>query len=125
MAEFGRGRMLRNPLTNVSEPPGLISAARAQRQAPQNLPSSVARTSSIATALNGPVRSCAALTTMIGGTAAAKEIGDALITSNVSRDTFGADFGSGSPHPLGIAGGDDDLGAFGLCQFGSRETDAG
>ena len=55
IAEFGRGRMLRKPETKVSEPPERISAARAQRQAPQNLPSMVARTSSIETVLNGPV----------------------------------------------------------------------
>ena len=63
IAEFGRGRMLRKPLTSVSEPPARISAARATRQAPQNLPSMVARTSSMDTVLNGPVLSCAAVTT--------------------------------------------------------------
>ena len=51
MAEFGRGRMLRKPDTKVSEPPARISAARATRQAPQNLPSIVARTSSMADGL--------------------------------------------------------------------------
>jgi len=56
IAEFGRGRTLRNPVTSVSDPPGRIVASRATRQAPQNLPSMVARTSSIATVLNGPVR---------------------------------------------------------------------
>jgi hypothetical protein len=63
MAEFGRGRTLRKPETSVSDPPGRISADRATRQAPQNLLSIVDRTSSIATVLNGPVRSCAAVTT--------------------------------------------------------------
>jgi len=47
----------------VSDPPGRISADFATRQAPQNLPSMVERTSSIETVLNGPVRSCAAVTT--------------------------------------------------------------
>ena len=61
--ELGRGRMLRNPETSVSDPPGRISADRATRQAPQNLLSMVARTSSIATVLKGPVRSWAAVTT--------------------------------------------------------------
>src|SRR5215831_21124890 len=63
IAAAGRGRTLKNPETNVSEPPVRISASRATRQAPQNLPSMVARTSSIGTVLNGPVRSCAAVTT--------------------------------------------------------------
>jgi len=63
IAEFGRGRMLRKPETSVSEPPGRISEKRAQRQAPQNFPSRVARTSSVGTVLNGPVLSCAAVTT--------------------------------------------------------------
>src|ERR1700686_2817392 len=40
-----------------------MSADRATRQAPQNLPSMVERTSSIGTALNEPERSCAAVTT--------------------------------------------------------------
>ena len=63
MAEFGRGRTLRKPDTSVSDPPARMSAERATRQAPQNLLSRVARTSSIETVLNGPVRSCAAVTT--------------------------------------------------------------
>ena len=63
IAEFGRGRTLKNPETSVSDPPGRISADRATRHAPQNLLSIVARTSPIATDLNGPVRICAAVTT--------------------------------------------------------------
>jgi hypothetical protein len=63
IAEFGRGRTLRKPETSVSDPPARICACCATRHAPQNLPSIVARTSSIATVLNGPVRSCAAVTT--------------------------------------------------------------
>ena len=41
----------------------VVTAARATRHAPQNFASMVACTSSIATVLNGPVRSCAAVTT--------------------------------------------------------------
>src|SRR4051794_11178042 len=63
IAEFGRGRTLRKPETSVNDPPGRISACCATRHAPQNFPSIVPRTSSIATVLNGPVRSCAAVTT--------------------------------------------------------------
>ncbi len=63
MAEPGRGRTLRKPLTMVSEPSGAISAERATRQAPQNLHSMVARASAIDSCLIGAVFSTAAVTT--------------------------------------------------------------
>ena len=126
MAEFGRGRMLRKPETSVSDPPLRNSAARATRQAPQNLPSMVARTSSIATVLNGPVRSCAAVTTTWStGPRALEQIGDALVVGDVGRDRDRVQPLRDRVEPGGIARGDDDIGAFALGQFRGGEANAG
>ena len=63
MAELGRGRILKNPVTMVSEPPSTMSAERATRQAPQNLLSIVARASAIDSCLMCPDFRTAAVTT--------------------------------------------------------------
>src|SRR5665213_1164482 len=84
MAEFGRGRMLRKPETNVSDPTGRICAERATRQAPQNLPSMVPRTSSSATVLNGPLLSCAAVTTTWSSGPQARNSSSTLLSSVTS-----------------------------------------
>ncbi|HEY2755542.1 MAG TPA: hypothetical protein VGJ01_07325 [Pseudolabrys sp.] len=79
----------------------------------------------MATVLNGPVRSCAAVTTTWStGAAGAEEARDALVIGDVGRDAGDAElFGSGL-QALGTARGDDDFGALRLRLFGDRKTDA-
>jgi len=125
IAEFGRGRTLRKPVTSVSEPPGRMSASRATRQAPQNLPSIVARTSSIATVLNGPVRKLRGRQhDVIDGAGAAKQLGDALVAGHIrGNGRHLQPLGDGIKF-CGTARGDDDVGALRLGQFRRGEADA-
>ncbi len=126
MAEFGRGRMLRNPETSVSDPPGRMSAARAH---PPGAPELALHGRAHIVHRNGLERAglelCRGNDDMIDRTAAAKKFDDAVIAGDIGRDGEGVQPGCDRVQPVDIAGGNDDLGPFPLGEFGGRKTDAG
>ena len=125
IAAAGRGRMLRKPDTSVSEPPARISAACATRQAPQNLPHGGAHV------VHGHCLEGAGLelrggdNDVIDRAAFAEKIGYALIAGDVGRNRRRAQFICNHLQAVGVTGGNDNIGAFTLCQLGGRKTDAG
>ena len=62
---------------------------------------------------------------MIDRAATAEQIGNAVIAGDVGRDSYGVELGRDRIQPLDVSGGDDDIGAFPLGEFGGRKTDAG
>ena len=62
---------------------------------------------------------------MVDRTATAEQFGDAVVAGDVGRNRDGVQFGCDRIQPVDIAGGDDDIGAFPLGEFGGRQTDTG
>jgi hypothetical protein len=62
---------------------------------------------------------------MIDYAAGTEKINDTLFAGDVGRDRGCTQSVRGRLQALGVARGHDDIGAFRLCQFGGRQTDAG